>query len=161
MDIRKSKKLKENEVNKKREKESDKKNENNGEKEMERKKKKNKAQSMEKEIGIEQTLKYKEKLLFGKNKKITGDNSDAEVEESSDSGSSFSLDNHNKSKNQSKTQVPDIKAIVRSTKKHGTEMASQEDLVSIQRKSNKKLTSIEKEKELDTEKEAPTKNCII
>jgi len=157
MDIRKSKKLKENEVNKKREKESDKKNENNGEKEMERKKKKNKAQSMEKEIGIEQTLKYKEKLLFGKNKKITGDNSDAEVEESSDSGSSFSLDNHNKSKNQSKTQVPDIKAIVRSTKKHGTEMASQEDLVSIQRKSNKKLTSIEKEKELDTEKEAQPK----
>ena len=124
---------------------------------MERKKKKNKAQSMEKEIGIEQTLKYKEKLLFGKNKKITGDNSDAEVEESSDSGSSFSLDNHNKSKNQSKTQVPDIKAIVRSTKKHGTEMASQEDLVSIQRKSNKKLTSIEKEKELDTEKEAQPK----
>lgn len=157
MDIRKSKKLKENEVNKKREKESDKKNENNGEKEMERKKKKNKAQSMEKEIGIEQTLKYKEKLLFGKNKKITGDNSDAEVEESSDSGSSFSLDHHNKSKNQSKTQVPDIKAIVRSTKKHGTEMASQEDLVSIQRKSNKKLTSIEKEKELDTEKEAQPK----
>lgn len=157
MDIRKSKKLKENEVNKKREKESDKKNENNGEKEMERKKKKNKAQSMEKEIGIEQTLKYKEKLLFGKNKKITGDNSDAEVEESSDSGSSFSLDNHNKSKNQSKTQVPDIKAIVRSTKKHGAEMASQEDLVSIQRKSNKKLTSIEKEKELDTEKEAQPK----
>ena len=159
MDIRKSKKLKENEVNKKKEKEkeSDKKNENNGEKEVERKKKKNKAQSMEKEIGIEQTMKFKEKLLFGKKKKITGDNSDAEVEESSDSGSSFSLDNNNKSKNQSKTQVPDIKAIVRSTKKHGTEMASQEDLVSIQRRSNKKMTSVEKEKELDAEKEAQPK----
>ena len=158
MDIRKSKKLKENEVNKKKEKEkeSDKKNENNGEKEVERKKKKNKTQSMEKEIGIEQTLKFKEKLLFGKNKKITGDNSDAEVEESSDSGSSFCLDN-NKSKNQSKTQVSDIKAIVRSTKKHGTEMASQEDLISIQRRSNKKMTSIEKEKELDAEKEAQPK----
>ena len=166
IEIRKSKKLKESEVNKKKEKEkekekeSDKKNDNNGEKEVERKKKKNKAQSMEKEIGIEQTLKFKEKLLFGKKKKslITGDNSDAEVEESSDSGSSsFNLDNQNKSKNQSKTHVPDIKAIVRSTKKHGTEMASQEDLVSIQRNSNKKRTSVEKEKELDGEKEAQPK----
>ena len=157
MDIRKSKKLKESESNKKKEKEkeNDKKNENNGEKEMERKKKKNKAQSMEKEIGIEQTLKFKEKLLFGKKKKslITGDNSDAEVEESSDSGSSFCLDNQN----QSKTQDPEIKAIIRSTKKHGTEMASQEDLAYIQRNSTKKKTNVEKEKELDVEKEAQPK----
>ena len=162
MDIRKSKKLKDSELNKKKEKEkeNDKKNENNGE--MERKKKKNKAQSMEKEIGTEQALKFREKLLFGKKKKslITGDNSDAEVEESSDSGSSsFDLDKHNKSKNQSKTQVPDMKAIVRSTKKHGTEMASQEDLTSLQRSSNKKRTSVEKEKEkeLDGEKETQPK----
>jgi serine/threonine protein phosphatase PrpC len=167
MDIHKSKKLKESDLNKKKEKEKekeiDKKNENNEEKEVERKKKKNKAQSMEKEIGIEQTLKFKEKLLFGKRKKslITGDNSDAEVEESSDSdsdsGSSFSLGNQNKSKNQSKTQVPDIKAIVRSTKKHVTEMASQEDMASIQKNSNKKRTSVEKEKEVDAEKESQPK----
>lgn len=160
MESRKSKKLKESDLNKNKdkEKESDKKIEDNGEKEVERKKKKNKSQSMEKEIGIEQTLKFKEKLLSGKKKKnITGDNSDAEVEESSDSGSSsFELDN-NKSKNQSKTQVPDIKAIVRSTKKHGTEMASQEDLESVQRSSNKKRTSVEEGKELDAEKESQPK----
>ena len=122
---RKSKKIKENIINQKNEEKQ---------KEKKKKKKKNKARSVEKDIGNDTILKFKEKLDSVKEIK---NNSDDE-EDRNESNNSESSESENSScdiknndakkdkKNKSNTQIPHVKNIVRSNVKHFTEMIPQD-----------------------------------
>ena len=122
---RKSKKIKENIINQKNEEKQ---------KEKKKKKKKNKARSVEKDIGNDTILKFKEKLDSVKEIKNNSDDEEDRNEsnnnESSESeNSSCDIKNNDAKKdkkNKSNTQIPHVKNIVRSNVKHFTEMIPQD-----------------------------------
>jgi len=124
IETKKSKKIKENKINKKIEE---------NDKEIKKKKKKNKARSVEKDIGNDKILKFKEKL--DNIKKIKNNSDDEEEDESynsesseSENSSSDNKTNNSKKgkKNKSNIQIPDVKNIIRSNEKHFTEMIPQD-----------------------------------
>ena len=122
---RKSKKIKENIINQKNEEKQ---------KEKKKKKKKNKARSVEKDIGNDTILKFKEKLDSVKKIKNNSDDEEDRNEsnnnESSESeNSSCDIKNNDAKKdrkNKSNTQIPHVEKIVRSNVKHFTEMIPQD-----------------------------------
>jgi len=172
---KKSKKNKEDTTNNKKEKEKEKEMEIINEEKEKTKKTKNKSRSVGKELENDKSLIFKEKLDISKKKKNgkSENNSESEdEEEESDSGTSSS--NSSKySKNHNKNEETDIKTIIRSNKKHLTEMASHEQVIAIQRSSFKKNSNEEKEKNEESNNneepkivsfnsnEKPKKNSVI
>ena len=139
---RKSKKIKENIANQKDEEK---------EKEKKKKKKKHKARSVEKDIGNDKILKFKEKLDSVKKIKNNSDdeeNRDESNNSESNESENSSCDSKNNNakkdkKNKSNTQISDGKNIVRSNVKHFTEIIKPDNEIII--KNLKDVADVTKE----------------